>query len=295
MAPPLHEDLKKALQIIREKRNFKPEEWIEAKCKMFNEYMKKAGLKGCVINMSGGVDSSCTAALCIHAMKMEGSPIKKVIGIAQPIHSTASIQQRAFDVAKAIGLEMITVDQTKIYDDLAPLVESPLSLHANEFALGQLRSYMRTPVAFFVAQILSSSGGCPSIVLGTGNKDEDGYLYYFCKAGDGISDVQLIADLHKSEVFSVSAVLGLPEVVLKSPPSADLWEGQTDEDEIGCSYDFVELYTELLAYPAEEREKIFAAFSEEAKEQYKKLGELIEGIHRRNSHKAEYPIDLNIL
>lgn len=58
---------------------------------------------------------------------------------------------------------------------------------------------MRTPVGFYAAQLLSQNG-TPAIVVGTGNKDEDGYLFYFCKAGDGVADIQLIADLHKSEV-----------------------------------------------------------------------------------------------
>ena len=59
------------------------------------------------------------------------------------------------------------------------------------------------------------------MVMGTGNHDEDGYLGYFCKAGDGVVDVQLIADLHKSEVFKVGALLGVPQSILSSPPSAD--------------------------------------------------------------------------
>ena len=59
--------------------------------------------------------------------------------------------------------------------------------------------------------------------------DEDGYLRYFCKAGDGVVDVQLIADLHKSEVFQVAKYLEIPEEIRVAPPSADLWEGQTDE------------------------------------------------------------------
>ena len=60
--------------------------------------------------------------------------------------------------------------------------------------------------------------------------DEDGYLCYFCKAGDGVVDVQLIADLHKSEVFTVGKYLEVPEDILVAPPSADLWDGQTDEE-----------------------------------------------------------------
>ena len=71
-----------------------------------------------------------------------------------------------------------------------------------------------------------SVNGNPSIVLGTGNYDEDGYLRYFCKAGDGTVDVQLIADLHKSQVFEVARELGVPKSIIAAPPTADLWEGQ---------------------------------------------------------------------
>jgi NH3-dependent NAD+ synthetase len=59
-----------------------------------------------------------------------------------------------------------------------------------------MRSYMRTPVGYYCAQLLSQAG-TPCVVMGTGNRDEDGYLAYFCKAGDGVVDIQLIADLHK--------------------------------------------------------------------------------------------------
>lgn len=98
-----------------------------------------------------------------------------------------------------------------------------------------------------VAQLLSQNGqGC--VVLGTGNYDEDGYLYYFCKAGDGmfcsfiflwlillvgVADIQLINDLHKSEVFAVGRELAVPDSIIKAPPSADLWNDQTDEGELG--------------------------------------------------------------
>eukprot|EP00755_Sulcionema_specki_P027402 Sspe_Gene.16797::Locus_5934_Transcript_1_1_Confidence_1.000_Length_1185::g.16797::m.16797/K01916/nadE; NAD+ synthase len=113
---------------------------------------------------------------------------------------------------------------------------------------------MRSPCQYYVAQLVSQAG-TPCIVMGTGNQDEDGYLAYFCKAGDGVVDVQLIADLHKSEVFLVGRELGVPENTLKAPPSADLWDGQTDEDELGFTYDFIELFTgEYLPLNDEERE-----------------------------------------
>ena len=72
------------------------------------------------------------------------------------------------------------------------------------------------------------------------------FFFFFFFLGDGVVDIQLIGDLHKSEVFKVGRVVGVPESVLSAPPSADLWDGQTDEEELGFSYDFVELWTTYL-------------------------------------------------
>ncbi len=157
-----------------------------------------------------------------------GAEIKRTLGIARPIHSTSAVWKRAYE-RRTLGGEIIPVDQSRLYDQLVGLVQGAMQppLKDSVFANGQLRSYMRTPVkcvvlatsasrshslfvSFYVAQLLSANG-FPCIVLGTGNYDEDGYLRYFCKAGDGTVDVQLIADLHKSEVFAVARELGVPQ------------------------------------------------------------------------------------
>lgn len=133
-------------------------------------------------------------------------------------------------------------------------------------------------------------------MLGTGNHDEDGYLGYFCKAGDGVVDVQLISDLHKSEVFKVGAELGVPESILRSPPSADLWDGQTDEEELGVSYDFVELYTGWYLKQSEEDQKAFVeSMDEETLKEWNHYKDICETVHRRNAHKLNGPMNLNVL
>jgi len=291
---PMDEHLVQKLKECRQKRAFNVVDWTEKKCAMINDYMKKSGLKAAVVNASGGVDSSCTLALLKHAQKMEGSPIEKILAIAQPIHSTKSIQDRAYEVCTAMGVEIVTVDQTDLHKMLSVRVGDALKMEPNAFANGNLRSYMRTPVAFFVAQILSCNG-FPCIVMGTGNQDEDGYLRYFCKAGDGVADVQLIADLHKSEVFTVSAHLKVPESVLIAPPSADLWDGQTDEGELGVTYDFVELYTEWLQYEPAEQEAFLTSLPEASKAFFLARGADMKAIHDRNKHKIHCPLNLNII
>jgi NAD+ synthase (glutamine-hydrolysing) len=291
----MHIDLKKELEKIRnEIRKFNVDLWIDKKTDMLNDYMKKFGLKACLVNVSGGVDSAVTLALMLHASKKPNSPIKKVLGIAQPIASTENIWKRALECGKVLGAEVITIDQTDIHYSLVNKVENAIKIKGGIFANGQLRSYMRTPVAFYVAQLITQEG-LPCIVLGTGNYDEDGYLFYFCKAGDGVADIQLIADLHKSEVFKVAEKLGVPKSILTAPPSADLWEGQTDENELGFNYDFIELYTEYLKFSEDEKRKFQERICKEAWNEFITIAEKANQIHKKNSHKAHFPLNLNIL
>jgi NAD+ synthase (glutamine-hydrolysing) len=229
-AEQLHPDLQAQIDKLRQKKAFNAEKWIEYKTDKFNNYMKENGLKACVVSVSGGIDSTITLGLMKKAQQKPNSPIKRVIGIAQPIKSSDDIQNRAYELENAFGggIEIITVNQSEQHTQIADLCHKAIGIQGEVFSQGQLKSYMRTPVNYYIAQLLSQAG-TPCIVLGTGNMDEDGYLYYFCKAGDGIADVQLIGDLHKSEVRAVGKALGAPESILKAKPSADLWAGQTDE------------------------------------------------------------------
>ena len=131
-------------------------------------------------------------------------------------------------------------------------------------------------------------------VMGTGNKDEDGYLAYFCKAGDGVVDVQLISDLHKSEVFEVGKALKVPQSILNAAPSADLWDDQTDEEELGFPYDFIELWTTFLEFDEMKRNKIKNGLSKDALLQFEEWGEMAVKIHKRNQHKLNAPFNIVI-
>lgn len=138
-APKLHAELQKVLNDIRRSRAFNPSSWIDQKCKMFNDYMTKCGLKGCVVSLSGGVDSAVTLGLMKRASEMRGSSIQKVLAISQPIHSSAWAFNRANECAKKMGVEMITIDQTSIYDQLKGLIDNKVGVKGNAFAGGQLR------------------------------------------------------------------------------------------------------------------------------------------------------------
>ncbi|EPY38080.1 NAD+ synthase (glutamine-hydrolysing) [Angomonas deanei] len=291
MPAPLHPDLQQALNKKRAEKKFDAEKWINDKCTKLNDYMRRCGLKCCVTSISGGIDSAVVIALCARAMKMEKSPIQKNIGICQPIHSSEWALQREGNIASC-GATEIVIDQTDLHSQLATLIENSVGIQGKDFARGQLRSYMRTPPGFYVAQLFSQEG-TPAIVMGTGNKDEDFYLGYFCKAGDGVVDVQIISDLHKSEVFAVAAQLGVPVNTRDAPPSADLWEAQTDEDELGFPYDFVEFFTDAyLRFSETEKMKFVKGLSQEASDQFEHYTALCEGVHRRNAHKLNGVINL---
>eukprot|EP01084_Bolivina_argentea_P040431 74733_1 len=292
-APKLNNELQRILQQIRRNRNFNPHQWIDRKVQMFNDYMRSNNLKGCVVNLSGGVDSAVTLGLMKRASQQPNSNITKVLAVSQPIHSSAWAFNRADECAEQMGVQMIKIDQTQVYDQLKNIIDTNVGQNGNPFASGQLRSYMRTPAIYYIAQLLSTNG-CPTIVMGTGNKDEDGYLAYFCKAGDGVVDVQLIADLHKSEVFTVGEILGVPNSILTAAPSADLWDDQTDEDELGFSYDFIELWTNFIGFDIGKQNEIKNGLSYEARKQLDDWGKLAVGIHKRNQHKLNSPCNIDV-
>jgi NAD+ synthase (glutamine-hydrolysing) len=281
----LHPELQAKLDAYRAQRAFNPEEWVKMKGTKLNDYMRKCGLKSCVVSVSGGVDSAVVLALCAFAKKLPDSPIQRVVGVCQPIHSSDWALARGKQNIAATGAEEVVVDQTDVHSTLSVRVEKAIGIEGKDFARGQLRSYMRTPVAYYVCQLVSQAGQ-PGIVMGTGNKDEDGYLAYFCKAGDGVVDVATIADLHKSEVFKIGRVLGVPDATLSAPPSAYLWAGQTDEEELGFTYDFIELYAgHFLTLSEEEKAKFQNALGEAATKQFDAWGKAAQEVHRRNAHK----------
>ncbi len=244
------------LRTYREERRFSSKYFVRSKVKKLNEYLGKHNLSGAVLSVSGGVDSALTLALLKQTAELPNSNLKKIWAISQPIHSSDWALARAKELCEKMEIELKIIDQTELYDNITKLVSSVTDVTENKFSGGQLRSYMRTPINYYCAQLLSQMG-YPAIVMGTGNMDEDGYLAYFCKAGDGVVDVQLIADLHKSEVFKCAEYLGVPDSIVKAKPSADLWDGQEDEKELGFTYDFIEFYTGWYLKLNEEQKKKF--------------------------------------
>ena len=280
------------LEKYRSEKNFHPEEWIIWICNDFNNYLKDNNLSGAVVSISGGIDSSVTLLLLKRVSELPNSNLKKIYAVNQPIHSSKWSIDRPSELCAKFGIEMITVDQTENHDNLIEKINGQVNKRGNLFSQGLFRSYLRTPINYYLSQLLNEQG-FPSVVVGTGNKDEDGYLGYYCKYGDGGVDIQLISKLHKSEVFTVGKYLGVPESTLNAPPSADLWDNQEDETELGVSYDFVELYTGYYLSLSEKDKITFVEeLTVESRYDFIKYKTICDTVHAKNAHKFKGVINL---
>lgn len=280
------------LNIYRERSNFDPESWVKNKCTLFNEYLGNHRLSGAVVSVSGGIDSAVILALLKYTLQLPDSNLNKIMALSQPIHSSDWALQRAQELCDTLDLPLTVINQTDIHCSLVEKFEQSTGQLGNSFSQGQLRSYLRTPANFYATQLLREQG-FPALVIGTGNKDEDGYLAYFCKYGDGAVDLQLISDLHKSQVFQVGRFLGVPESILQAAPSADLWPDHTDEDEMGFSYDFIEFYTGYyLQLSVEEKAKMIDQLNSDSLGEFMEFEAACTTIHKRNDHKLGGVINL---
>lgn len=285
-------DWKKHLIQYRINKNFNVEKWVELKINKFNDYLIENNLTGAVLSVSGGVDSALTLALLKNTLELPNSNLKKIWAINQPIHSSAWALERSIELCNNYNIELFVINQDDVFDKIKDLVKSSTNVAGNKFSNGQMRSYLRTPINYYCSQLLTQEG-FPSIVIGTGNMDEDGYLAYFCKAGDGVVDLQLIADLHKSEVFKVAEFLKVPMSIVNAKPSADLWDNQEDEKELGFTYDFIEFYTGVyLKLDDNEKKNFKNSLSQDSYQEFIDFEEKCVNVHNKNKHKLNGVINL---
>jgi len=200
--------------------------------------VEKAGAKGIVVGLSGGIDSAVVAAVAVRIFK-DGA-----LGLIMPCHSDPSDAADATVVAKHLHMPHKTIDLTPTFDALASAVETvePIS----NMARANIKARLRMVTLYGVAQSTSR------LVCGTSNRSE-WEIGYFTKHGDSASDLLPLLGLLKCEVRAVASYLGLPNFIIKKPPTAGLWTGQTDEGEMGFSYDELDRY--LTAKPGMQKKQ----------------------------------------
>jgi len=183
------------------------------------ERVEEAGAQGVVLGISGGVDSSVLAVLVKRAMG------DRMLGLIMPCHSDPTDAEHARLVAKKFDIETEYVDLTPVFDRLVEALPP-----GNKVAVGNLKPRLRMTVLYYFANSRHY------LVAGAGNKSEL-MAGYFTKFGDGGVDILPLGDLLKTQVRELARELGIPEEIIAKPPSAGLWEGQTDEGEMGITYE----------------------------------------------------------
>lgn len=202
-----------------------------------------AGARGLVIGLSGGVDSAVVAGLCQLALP------DQVLGAILPCHSDPQDESDAQLIAAHFRIPTVLLDLAPAYDrlttDLSAAVAglpAPSGRRSSDeidlptrAALANLKPRLRMSSLYYLANALNY------LVVGAGNRCE-WTVGYFTKHGDGAADVLPIGDLLKSEVCGIARDLGLPQSLIDKAPSAGLWLGQTDEAEMGFTYEQLERY-----------------------------------------------------
>jgi NAD+ synthase len=220
--------------------------------KILTEFIRteitRVGYSRAVINLSGGIDSAVSFMLATEALGPQN-----VLAIRLPYKtSSADSLEHAQRLIDQVGCPSVTFSITEMAD---PLINREPGM--SEIRKGNIMARARMIVAY------DQSEAFKGLVVGTGNKTEI-LLGYTTLYGDSACALNPIGDLYKTQVRQLGRALGVPEAIISKPPSADLWAGQTDEGELGFTYEEVDKLLYLLIdqrYRPEEC--IEAGFNEE--------------------------------
>ncbi|MGE5528462.1 MAG: NAD(+) synthase [Patescibacteria group bacterium] len=193
------------------------------------DQVRQAGREGVVFGMSGGLDSAVVAGLCRRCFA------DRARGLFLDCESDPADLADAEAAAEAVGLPLLRLDLTQVYRGLLQAAFGPDAWALPRVVTANVKSRLRMVTLYAWANKLNY------LVVGTGNLDEL-TVGYFTKYGDSGVDLLPLGALTKGRVRELGRALGLPARVLDKPPSAGLWPGQTDERELGLSYETIDRY-----------------------------------------------------
>lgn len=207
----------------------KKKQTIDHIVKWLRSYCETSGMSGFVIGVSGGIDSALTSTLCAMTEK-------PVLLVEMPIHQAPSHVTRAQQHIEFLEnrFERVSserVELTSTFDTLTQSLPRSSNEALYQLSLANSRARLRMTTLFYFAGIHKY------LVAGTGNKIEDFGVGFFTKYGDGGVDLSPIADLTKTEVYSLAETLGVHEDILNAAPTDGLFgDDRSDEDQIGATY-----------------------------------------------------------
>ena len=208
-------------------RDYKQE--FEGRVAFIRSLLAESGAKGIVFGNSGGKDSALVGILCKAACD-------NTVGIILPCTSKRNYDEDAADartVADQYGIETRVVDLTPVKEAELKALEGVIE--PNKAMLANIAPRLRMLTLYAVA---AAEG---RLVAGTGNRSE-GYVGYFTKWGDGAHDFNPISDLTVTEIYEFLRYLNAPKRIIEKAPSAALFDGQTDEGEMGVTYAELDAY-----------------------------------------------------
>ena len=222
-------------------RNYANE--TEARVEYIRSYLRTSGARGIVFGNSGGKDSALVGILCKLACE-------DTVGIIMPCASKRNYgmdRSDGLEVAEKFKIETRTVDLTPVREAELAALEGVAKL--TDMAVANIAPRLRMITLYAVAHAEGR------IVAGTGNASE-AYVGYFTKWGDGAYDLNTIADLTVGEIYEFLEYLGAPRSIIEKAPSAGLFEGQTDEAEMGVRYADIDGVVKGREVDAEARARI---------------------------------------
>ncbi len=233
--------------------------------RFLDDEVRKTGLEKVVLGLSGGIDSAVVAVLAHRAFGDD------LLCVKMPSHySSQSSLDDADELVEKFGMKAIVCD-------ISPLLKAYENENMSNLRKGNFSARMRMATLFDV----SADEG--ALVLGTSNKSEL-MLGYGTIFGDLASAINPLGDLYKSEVFELARYLGVPAATIEKPPSADLWEGQSDEEELGFTYAVLDAALRAYVEERKTKEELIAEGHDV------KLVELIINRIYRNQFKRKMPV-----
>ena len=210
--------------VKRRNKRMKPEQIALKLVDWISQKVNQAGCKGVALGLSGGIDSAVLAVLCQRALP------ERTLAAIMPCRSSDQDREHALLLANRFSIPTVEINLDHTYSVLLDtLPEYEENAGTASLAKANLKPRLRMLSLYYIANQLNY------LVAGASNRSELA-IGYFTKYGDGGVDIMPLGSLVKAQVVELAKYLGVPAPIIEKPPSAGLWQGQTDEAEMGFSY-----------------------------------------------------------